>query len=40
MLVGGTWTSPIVISGTNTAPFGITIWVPSGMLMTRSRPLT
>ncbi len=39
-LVAGTCTSPMVSSGTNTAPPGMTIWVPSGMLMTRSRPLT
>ena len=30
----------MVSSGTNTAPPGITIWLPSGIWMTRSRPLT
>ena len=37
---GGTATSPIASCGTNTAPFGMTMCVPSGMSITRSRPTT
>ncbi len=40
MLSGGTATPSTTICGTNTAPSGTIICVPSGIWMTRSRPTT